>query len=1176
MSTPANRLASFRSYSYYHVLTVSDCTDTAEELARSTDMGVWEHANRSTAYSDFGQLGRFAVKELSSGGKYAVLINGSTDASCTIETAKWITSTGADAVPGDRGISLATEGSLIITEPKGVSFLDNMIKCAIALGVDSANAIYSLKTFFIGFGDEGGETVGLEGDTFHMISDIPPINFIVSDVTGSFTEAGGIYNVEWVCIANGVTRLPQYSKAVNAMQVTAGSTLAATFKNLEDKLNSDYDRYFHCVKTQLESTEGATPEYVESLRKVKYIIETGAAYRDPAYTVTDQPVQFKNGAGCADAASFTFPPHTSIETALNTIMTMSVQVKKDMAVGDSATGAKFEYKIQTALISSRDADGKISFTVKYKIDRFRTPNSITYEPGFGVFHKDEAELQANTESYEQLMRNVIEFDYIYTGKNVDILEFDIKVNSGLAYLQIATLANTFKGQLEPASARLTQPSNADNNRYKVRFASTEEELSKPMSIPVFFGSQIRSPGMTNQAAGGDTIQSAFTMTKHSSLEVQDSSMKIMGNTQLLWSTNNASLIENAVGTEDGVEVMGDSRQLYEDWTKVPTYAKVNVKMPRNNDDFALASGQSIDSDDGDSQEYTKNFWFDGYYYVFGIEHEFTNGLFTQTLEMIGVPKSSALKSVEERATSEASIKSGVEGCYDNAIGFSVEPESADTSTNGETTTNKASDATPTPADGKPPAEDANSPDSPDTPNPTGEGNTTVIPAPPLTKENATRAKKAPFDPKTAAAGAAKKPQSKVIPGSNSYSTDGASAPKGVALNYFINTAKEGKRGAVGPSEFQHELPGNIRMLAPAEGIGVSPRYMRTINGVRKIHRGHDISAPLGTPIYAASAGRISQKAFQAGGGGNWLEIDHGFGVRTKYMHCSKILVNKGQQVIAGQRIAEVGNTGHSYGPHVHFEVWVNGDHIDPTFVIPQLSRQKGSKSSLTPGRSYDGVPSGWDPEQVVSEPEQNVKSSSRTAKSNLAATRDAAVSGDGTSSPCTESPPSASVAQPVAAISKTPPAMNTPSAVQDTNLRAFLDTIAVSEGTYGKGDNGYNIMFGGKTFGSYAAHPRVRHKFGKSSTTAAGRYQFMVDTWDEFSRKLSLKDFSPASQDTAAIELVKRRKAYGAVLAGQFDKAIALCANEWASFPGNSYGQPKHNIQYLRDVYAKAGGKFAP
>jgi murein DD-endopeptidase MepM/ murein hydrolase activator NlpD len=100
------------------------------------------------------------------------------------------------------------------------------------------------------------------------------------------------------------------------------------------------------------------------------------------------------------------------------------------------------------------------------------------------------------------------------------------------------------------------------------------------------------------------------------------------------------------------------------------------------------------------------------------------------------------------------------------------------------------------------------------------------------------------------------------------------------------------------------------------------------------HEGIDVSAPMGAPIVAPAAGTVTQVTRQTGYG-NVLEIDHGYGIVTKYAHCSRIVVRVGQHVKRGQVVANVGNTGLSTGPHLHYEIHVNGKVVDPlTYVMP--------------------------------------------------------------------------------------------------------------------------------------------------------------------------------------------------------------------------------------------------
>lgn len=95
------------------------------------------------------------------------------------------------------------------------------------------------------------------------------------------------------------------------------------------------------------------------------------------------------------------------------------------------------------------------------------------------------------------------------------------------------------------------------------------------------------------------------------------------------------------------------------------------------------------------------------------------------------------------------------------------------------------------------------------------------------------------------------------------------------------------------------------------------------------HDGIDLTAPTGTKIYSTADGIVVQASYTTGGYGRKIMIDHGFGYKTLYGHCQKILVEPGQRVKRGEVIGLVGNTGLSTRPHLHYEVWVNSRPVDP-------------------------------------------------------------------------------------------------------------------------------------------------------------------------------------------------------------------------------------------------------
>jgi murein DD-endopeptidase MepM/ murein hydrolase activator NlpD len=126
-------------------------------------------------------------------------------------------------------------------------------------------------------------------------------------------------------------------------------------------------------------------------------------------------------------------------------------------------------------------------------------------------------------------------------------------------------------------------------------------------------------------------------------------------------------------------------------------------------------------------------------------------------------------------------------------------------------------------------------------------------------------------------------------------------------------------------------PGSGSMIWPVDGPIASPFGPRTIEGHYEFHPGIDIAVPEGTPIRAALAGTVAftESEAESGGYGNYTCIDHGGGLSTCYAHQSAFEVSPGQQVQQGEVIGYSGCTGYCLGPHVHFEVRINGEVTDP-------------------------------------------------------------------------------------------------------------------------------------------------------------------------------------------------------------------------------------------------------
>ncbi|HGI5912976.1 TPA: glycoside hydrolase family 104 protein [Yersinia enterocolitica] len=143
------------------------------------------------------------------------------------------------------------------------------------------------------------------------------------------------------------------------------------------------------------------------------------------------------------------------------------------------------------------------------------------------------------------------------------------------------------------------------------------------------------------------------------------------------------------------------------------------------------------------------------------------------------------------------------------------------------------------------------------------------------------------------------------------------------------------------------------------------------------------------------------------------------------------------------------------------------------------------------------------------------------------------------------------------------------SLVDDPNVRQYLDVLSKAEGTASYANSGYNTMFGGDQFYDNSDHPRQLKDFTqtdgtKNKTSAAGRYQFTSSSWDDAAKALNLTDFSPRSQDLAALFLIQRAGQLENVTNGNFADATSGLGGVWASLPSSNYAQPKRSWEEIQ------------
>lgn len=123
----------------------------------------------------------------------------------------------------------------------------------------------------------------------------------------------------------------------------------------------------------------------------------------------------------------------------------------------------------------------------------------------------------------------------------------------------------------------------------------------------------------------------------------------------------------------------------------------------------------------------------------------------------------------------------------------------------------------------------------------------------------------------------------------------------------------------------------------------NPRRVNPVTGRIAPHKGVDFAVPVGTPVLAVGDGEVIVSK-RSGAAGNYVAIRHGRQYMTRYMHLKKLLVKPGQKVKRGDRIALSGNTGRSTGPHVHYEIWINNQAVNPlTAKLPRMEGLAGKE-----------------------------------------------------------------------------------------------------------------------------------------------------------------------------------------------------------------------------------------
>ncbi len=574
MSRPQNPLNRFRTYNYHHILVACDSTETANALADVTDITFFERISHE-------QKDRYTPLQAKNGGNFIVVINSMTDVEYFIQRAKWTTMFNPSVTTGPQ--TFVVEGELEIVEPQNVYFLNTLANICKRLKSDPLGITFLLKTIFIGENTEG---------VSEAITNVKPFMFMIYDIVSEFGISGGKYTLSIVGVVDGVSRLPFINYPVDGFSFKMADidgekppTLQKVFQRFEEKINERYQDYKEQLKRCIQRLN-KNIDLDRDFRPVEYKIKLDPEYKN--YLAGDNnPKESSNTGEKGDIIFVSDKTKQSIEGMINNILNTSKQILDERKKVDEKTGKRYFPSVTTAVKSTPE-----KFIVEYSIIKREEPVIVaTKGEKIYDFQPDEGE--------------GIEFDYIFTGGNIDIRDFNLRMQMAFAFFHTLLTTKVFPTNRELKGQQLQSTFAGGLGNPAV--ATDSDKVEDREKQPLFLGMSVRNPNLRNKLFPAATTSYQNLIHKFAAFESVEATVTINGNPDLL--------NETTLEPEDSDNER--KKKIY----RVPTYVKINVRMPTHQE----------------QQNFSEQFWYKGWYKIISIEHTFDSGDFYQTLDIISIP-----------------------------------------------------------------------------------------------------------------------------------------------------------------------------------------------------------------------------------------------------------------------------------------------------------------------------------------------------------------------------------------------------------------------------------------------------------------------------------------------------------------------------------------------------------
>lgn len=543
--TTENPLNAFNTYSYHHFLIVSGSTAAARRL------------NDPQKFFDI----------ISNNGdeESIVLINPLISNHYVIQEAEWmvIVTPNINERVGAQG---QTIGEYTIIEPLGVEFMSDLNEALVKVKSKVESAVFTIKTTFMG--DTG---VGTGASKYSFINTVQPMHHLWTDLGLTFDETGGTYKVRFVSQYDGGGVLKENRKVDMSVNLggsddATGVTVEDALKNVEASFNES-NKKSHEAYIQAHGQGGSTAPK-QALSQI--VIEVPESLKKPEYTVTSKT---SKAAGAGNQSPIlAMPSGTSISDYILEVLKLSEGLTK------YCQKKKVQFRVRSST-EVKETGPEVKEVITFHIIEVDTEGGDKDEPG-------------------------LVYDFIYTGKNLDVLSFDMHIARGIAF---------FSHMMINAGVNKDQPDEKQSGEYPGSESNTDG-VGTTEDYATVLPPTSPTPGTVTHSSDPsprmsyDQLLRSYTISSNMLTEVT-----IRGNPLILG--NLAVTDEDMKAASDGST--DEQGEYLAGWLQHPRFVKINVQVPTRGDTSKL-----------------KQFWYTGPYRITHVINKFKGGEFTQTLRLL--------------------------------------------------------------------------------------------------------------------------------------------------------------------------------------------------------------------------------------------------------------------------------------------------------------------------------------------------------------------------------------------------------------------------------------------------------------------------------------------------------------------------------------------------------------